>query len=77
MGTSAASGSPWPPDGQSWRGNPAAPPGSASGQGTTVELMRGAGHCRPQGRGHPPYKEQAAEPLAWEELPAFTPIGLQ
>ena len=33
--TSAASGSPWPAGGWSWRGNPAAPPGSASGQGTT------------------------------------------
>lgn len=74
--TSAASGSPWPAGGWSWRGNPAAPPGSASGPGTTVGPLRGAGRCRPQGCGHPPYRERAAEPLAWAELPASTPLGL-
>lgn len=40
--TLVASWSPWPAGGPSWTGNPAAPPGSASGQGTTVGPMRGA-----------------------------------
>lgn len=47
--TSAGSGSPWPASGQCLRGNPVAPPGSASGQGTTEGSMREQVHCRPPG----------------------------
>lgn len=79
--TSAGSGSPWPAGGRSSRGNPAAPPGSASGQGTTEGPMRGqAAAAGYQGRGRPSSREQAGGPTAWAELPhrsshARPPVG--
>lgn len=59
----------WPAGQQNSRRNPAAPPGSASGQ-EAKSPVRGTGHCRPPGMG-PPSSQGTGHnsPSAWAGRP--------